>query len=349
MREIVLILTAVLLLGCTASEEPQEPAPIVQEPPDEVPLCSGPVCGSDGITYETDCDALDAAVQSFTIGECPEIEEPCNETDGGIESSVFGSVAKGNVSYDDFCEDSSILIEYTCVENEIKNSSISCTGMCVDGECIELEPEVNDTCMGPLEKNIYVTDTVTVTGVNYTDVCVDFKTVKDFYCKDNNVTAANTNCEPGERCDGGKCVALETVCTETDDGKDVYLKGKTTQYLGLSTTFNEWDDCDDQGTVIEHYCDENATAVTEYIVCESGYKCAAGKCVKGSCSDSDEGHNIFRKGTTRIDDKEYRDNCLSDYKLREYYCYGDDVEVDDLTCPEGYICDNDRCVEGYIN
>ncbi|MBN1169398.1 hypothetical protein JXA56_00050 [Candidatus Micrarchaeota archaeon] len=348
MRGVFVVLAVMLLLGCTSvSEEAEKPAPVVQPPPEEVPLCSGPVCGSDGITYETDCDALDAAVQSFVLGECLK-EEECIETDGGMYSGVFGSVTKGNISYHDFCENSSILIEYACIENEIKNSSIECPGMCVDGECIELKPELDKTCRGPSQPDIYVRETVTVAGVNYTDVCIDFITVKDYYCKDNNVTAVNRNCEPGERCDGGKCVLLEFRCSETDEGRDVYTKGKTTQNFGISTTFSEWDDCDDEGTVIEHYCSENNTAVTEYIRCESGYKCLLGRCVKSKCSETDSGFDIYKKGTVQIGDDKYTDDCLNDYTLREYFCYGDRVEEEDLRCPEGYICDNDRCVEGYI-
>ena len=348
MREVLFILAAILLLGCAAPEEPEEPAPVVVTPPEEdVRQCNGPVCGSDGITYDTDCDALDANVQSFTIGACVYEEPDCEETDDAIESSVAGSVTKGNETYDDYCANSSVLIEYACVGKEIKNSSIECEGMCIDGECVELEPEIDETCQGPLGPDTFVRETVTVAGVNYTDTCIDFTTVKDFYCKDNNVSSTNTNCAVGYRCDGGKCVLLEVSCHETDDGFDIENRGKTTQSLGLATTFDEWDECVDEGMLKEHYCVLNGTAVSELVECGSGKKCVVGRCIESDCYDTDGGFDIYKKGTATFHDEEYEDDCISDEKLREYYCYGDSIESDDVQCPEDYFCDRSRCVEGY--
>ncbi len=349
MREALLVL--ILLLGCTSAPDEAVPEPDIPDVPDDPePVCNGPVCGSDGITYDTDCDAIDANIDSFTVGECVSEPEPpeCIETDGGIHSDVSGSVTLGNVTFDDSCTNSTVLLEYTCVNNEIKNSTVTCEGMCIDGECVDLEPIIDDRCIGPIEPSIAEQNVVKILGSNYTDSCVDFNTVKSYYCKDNNVTAANLNCESGYRCDQGVCVELENGCTETDEGKDIFTKGQTTGFLGLATTLKEWDECEDEGSIKEYYCDLDE-AKSEILYCGSGFKCANGKCVKSNCEETDGGRDIFKAGKVTIDDKDYKDFCPGDYKLREYFCYGDGYESDDVQCPKDHICDGGRCVEGYYD
>ncbi|MEW6722591.1 MAG: hypothetical protein AB1324_04990, partial [Candidatus Micrarchaeota archaeon] len=86
--------------------------------------------------------------------------------------------------------------------------------------------------------------------------------------------------------------------------------------------------------------------------CGSGLKCDAGRCIESDCTETDDGFDIFNKGVSREveqDDDEFStDECQDDYELREYFCYGDDVTSDDVLCPKGYICRNDKCVEGSI-
>lgn len=346
-----LILLFILIFGCTSA--PIEGDPVIEEvvtkPSNPEPICSGPVCGSNGQSYDTDCDAIDAKVD-FVIGECKPIilASQCVESDGGLHADVYGSVILGNFTYEDKCINSSNLLEFTCIENEIKNSTVICDGMCFEGECIELLPELDNNCYGPTKPNLENQNTVTLRGVNYSSTCVDYSTVKTFYCKDNNISAININCDPGYRCDQGMCIPLENGCNETDNGKDIYQKGRTNAFRGLANLLNEWDECDDEGTIIEYYCEEGLWK-KEYLSCGSGYKCSNGRCVEGLCDESDQGIDIYKKGKVTIDDNEYTDSCISDYKLREYYCYGDDYESDDIQCPKDHICDGARCVEGSID
>jgi hypothetical protein len=346
MRGIFLLLTVLLVFGCT---QPETPVENVTNQTNQTnitePVCTGPVCGSDAVTYETDCDAIAANV-SYTNGTCIVVEYNCTETDDGIEPKVAGQADFGEDSYFDYCINESHVLEYTCLDNEVANVSLTCDYGCEDGACKEPEPEPVETgCIGPIIPDVLKAEGVRLNGVNYNDVCVDYTTVKDYYCKDNLVKAQNSQCPPGLRCNLGACEDVAESCTETDVGQDIFTRGRTTHSKGLAILLNEWDECVDDGMVKEYYCSLDGANVTE-LECGSGYKCSGGKCVASDCSDTDDGFDIYYAGSTELYDKEYDDNCIDDYRLREYFCYGNDIKSDDLTCPEGYICHDDRCIEG---
>ncbi len=347
MRGIILFMLLVMVFGCAQPEPPAEEPAVVNETDitneTNVTECSGPVCGSDGVTYDTDCDVPEGI--DFTAGACVQ-EFECTDSDGGIESKVAGEV-QFDQTYEDHCVDEKQLIEYACIENEVANATIECEHGCEGGRCAE-EPEPDLNCYGPVEVDIMVAESVTQNNTLYMDTCIDYTTVKDYYCKDNAVKAQNSQCPSGYRCNLGACEELTTTCEETDLGPDTSERGRTQVSVGFSISFNEWDECVDEGKVLEHYCTIDG-AVSEEIECGSGFKCSSGKCIPSECSETDDGYDIYKKGVTTSGDYEERDDCINDYKLREYYCYGDDIESDDHQCPEGYICDGDRCTEGSIS
>lgn len=356
MRGIIFVL-AILLLGCTQTEEvPANETPEIPEnvsgemnATDEIPDCSGPVC-ADGVQYDTDCDALIANASEYEMGPCPEPE--CSESDSGIDSKTAGYVEKGGERYEDSCIDESTLLEYTCLENEPVDATVPCEIGCEEGRCIEQEPEPEEPepdldCHGPVGYDIFEADSVTMNGTTYNDTCNDFTTVKDYYCQDNQLKSRNNQCPPGYRCNQGRCEELVTECTETDDGNDIFKRGKTTLSKGMLAAYDNWDECIDEGSLFEYYCD-GLEVKKEETECGSGYMCVSGRCIESDCHDTDAGYDIYKKGTTILYDEEKEDNCIGDYRLREYFCYGNSIDYDDKSCPEGYICDGDRCTEGWI-
>lgn len=349
MRGLILLIAAIMVFGCAQTETPGENVTNVTNitnvtnQTNITPVCAGPVCGSDGMTYSTDCEAKAANV-TFTNGSCAPAYD-CSETDSGIDSKSAGSLSYDK-EYDDYCLNESYLLEYACIEGEPANASVYCEHGCEAGACKGAPPPPPDLgCSGPVKPDVYKVEYATFNNTKYNDTCVDYTTVKDYYCKDKELKAQNSQCPAGYRCNNGGCVVPEELCTETDGGRDILVRGRTVHSKGLATLLNEWDECVDDGMILEYYC--NGTIGTyEEIECGSGYQCASGKCVESDCYDSDGGYNIYKAGSTELYDTEKDDNCVGEYRLREYYCYGNDIEFDDVYCPEDYICNADRCMEG---
>ena len=64
------------------------------------------------------------------------------------------------------------------------------------------------------------------------------------------------------------------------------------------------------------------------------------------CKDSDNGKDIYNKGTIKKDKLVYTDKCLSSSRVGEYYCSNkDDIEFSTVRCPENYLCANGSCVK----
>ncbi|MBU0590588.1 hypothetical protein KKF81_04740 [Candidatus Micrarchaeota archaeon] len=202
---------------------------------------------------------------------------------------------------------------------------------------------ISSSCVGPTESDMSVRDTVLFYNKSYTDVCIDYSTVKDYYCNNGVLESINDECNPGNRCNAGKCEPVTFICSETDGGINVFQRGKTTVVYGMNTPVDEWDECVDEGKIIEYYCLGDGTATSEQIICPSGYKCVSDRCVRSNCDETDGGLDIYVAGKTTAGGEERNDDCITERRLREYYCYGDDIESTDEYCDEGYICDNDRC------
>ncbi|MEW6748707.1 MAG: hypothetical protein AB1295_03295 [Candidatus Micrarchaeota archaeon] len=358
---IALFLMAILAAGCAQPEatadENRVGDGVTTEPIQE---CIGPVCGIDGLTYATDCEAEVAGAEVDHMGACLEIET-CSDSDGGMDVTVAGTVSKGDQSHDDYCDGEGRLQEYNCVDNSMTAIAFECADgqECMDGRCVEAEPEapVDETpvvettgCHGPYDPDIYSRDSATHNGTEYADECIEFDVVKDYICRDGKLETLNNECPPGFGCNQGLCEEQPYICNEADLGNDTSTRSRTYVSRGLNVVFDQSDECVDIATIKEHYCLLNGTAATQEFECGSGMKCLSGKCVKSKCSETDGGLDIYKKGTTSASGVEEEDECITDYEVREYYCHGDEVYSKITHCGEGFICSssNDKCVEGSI-
>ncbi|MFH0738084.1 MAG: hypothetical protein V1827_05375 [Candidatus Micrarchaeota archaeon] len=353
---IFVIALGLLFFGCTQPAPPENLTNDSVSPPIEE--CIGPVCGIDGNTYGTDCEAELAGIEVDYRGECM-ISDTCTDSDGGMEPDIPGTAQKGDGSSADGCDADGALLEYSCVDGAITQTVYDCgeNRSCSEGACVAKEPEPppeNDTppagCQGPTEADILVASTTSLGAATYKDECIEFMVVKDYYCKNGKVEAINHECPAGYGCNQGKCEYQPFSCSETDGGMDPAVKGRTLVTKGLSVPLDETDECVDLATLKENFCNEDGTGSSQEVDCGSGSKCYLGKCVDSDCSETDDGLDIYEKGTTTMDDEEYEDYCLDDHEIREYYCYGDEIKDKLVMCGQDYICSHnmDKCIEGSI-
>ena len=354
---IILVLIGILVAGCAQPDvqDTDIDGGVTTEPIEE---CIGPVCGVDGKTYGSDCEADLAEVDIDYMGECL-ILETCTDSDGGMEVTIAGTVEMGDDSYDDYCENNT-LQEYNCVDNFVVLIPFDCTEdkECLDGKCVAPEPEENETieepqtgCEGPYDADIFTQANVTFNGTVYTDECIEFDVVKDYLCKEDVMETINNECPSGYGCNQGVCEEQPFICSEDDFGNDTTTRSRTLVTRGMDILFDNADECLDIAILREHYCALNGTAVTEEITAPSGKKCISGKFIDSKCSETDGGLDIYERGVTTASGEEEEDDCITDYEIREYYCYGDEIYSKITHCGDGYICSNsnNKCVEGSID
>ncbi|MEK6882108.1 MAG: hypothetical protein AABY22_21000, partial [Nanoarchaeota archaeon] len=152
-----------------------------------------------------------------------------------------------------------------------------------------------------------------------------------------------------------------TTCTDSDGGKDVYVKGNMIDQNGANKT----DFCSDSSKVGEYYCNNNLGSFTTLDCPSTGY-CSDGACVKRTvnetvtCTDSDGGlkydvkgiskgmEEVVINGTKVLRYAERKDICVKDNQIPnpgleegvfEYYCQDNILKVKGgLT--ESHVCEN---------
>ncbi len=361
----------------TTDQECPGCAPAVEEPEEEAPEEEEPLIGGDrdahgcipsaGYTW---CEAKQKCLRVW--------EEPC------IEGSITLDEARAIAMNSSCMEEGNLTDDYiynnitrtwwfdmdvdkpgcapACVVDELgKTAEINwrCTGLIVpENETVEEnETEVPDRyanatgCVGPdqTQYDIYVQNETWFQGKIYADECALATVVKDYYCKDGEVASINTECPNGYDCRNGICKPMEYKCSKTF-GNDTTQRGHIVVSKGLNPILDEYDECVDEGTVKEWICYEDGTGGYELLYCGTGMRCPdeEGRCVRSSCVETDDGDDPAHFGeiTFKDRDDEYRDVCISDARLKEYYCYGNSVESRTYTCMNE-SCVDDECVPEY--
>lgn len=173
------------------------------------------------------------------------------------------------------------------------------------------------------------------------DRCLDRTYLLEFYCDGKTIKNETIRCD---LCESGTCIDKENAagnCVDTD-GNDIYEVGLVREYDNIFE-----DRCEGE-KVREYYCD-NGFATYKIVECPKDFSCKDSICArtKIKCTDSDNGNDIYNQGIVVIDtliDAEYIDKCIERYKLREYYCFEDELVINDTICPKGYRCLNAKCV-----
>jgi hypothetical protein len=210
-----------------------------------------------------------------SVGQCEKV--PCQDSDGGKDKAVKGTVTAPGKSLGDECVGTSAVKEYYCSGNDAASEEIQCgSGMqCASGACVEAP------CSDSDGGKIAATAGTTRKGNDsYPDTCSGSANVKEYYCDSNTVRYETVACQSGFTCKDGAC-ALE-VCTDSDNGKDTATKG-TTAYNGVSSQ----DSCYSTSQVIEYYCSSSTSVANEKISCGTGKECLDGKCSAVECQSTE--------------------------------------------------------------
>ncbi|OYT35124.1 MAG: hypothetical protein B6U87_00915 [Candidatus Aenigmarchaeota archaeon ex4484_52] len=271
--------------------------------------------------------------------------------------------------YEDYCLDKNTLIQYYCINNTDSSfKSYNCINGCSDGVCERKDktPFCGDgICEGdenytncPKDcKKINCKDsdkgkdyykkgilTHTITGYGASifpntsikiemDICFDNKTLKEYYCSGNNYFFEKYKCP--KYCYNGACVdeipksSENNNCTDSDGGKNYYVKGTLTAKNGEQIT----DYCSNDYYVKEYFCPTNYDGIDSV-----DYNCPNG-CKDGACI------NLSGDGETTEDDPSknsyLEEKKINNFRVEEgYYVfdiffifedfYIDGVKVDDV-------------------
>ncbi len=361
---LVLVLAGIIMLAGCAGQQPPAPnasnasnntntTPVVQQ-------CAGPVCGMDGKTYPTDCDASVANVSVNFTGACPP-EAQCVASVEGIKLDIVGSVVKGTDRRTDKCVNDSFVAKFTCDNNSITEIDLPCGDnmTCRSGACVAAPPQppANNTttpvqpsgCVGPSQPDFTVGSNVTYNGKQYNASCNDIRTAKAYYCSNNTAQMALLSCDSGYQCDRGACKVSQYYCSDSDHGYNLTVVGRTIVSSGFNTIFDKTDECQDDQIIKEYDCAANNSAVETDVWCPMNTKCANGVCVSSLCNETVAPNDTSVGGVViGLDNQKHYDYCIDDRSLYKYFCYGDAVESKTVTCPSGYICnfDTNGCIPG---
>jgi PKD repeat protein len=135
-------------------------------------------------------------------------------------------------------------------------------------------------------------------------------------------------------------------CTDTDGGKDYYVKGITTGLAGDNLISTDTDFCRDSNMLVEWFClsDQKTRTNTNYY-CPNG--CVDGACIESpQCTETDGGKDYFTKGTVTVGGNEHTDTCSGNVNLMEHYCQGTGSGTETHSCDYG--CSNGACLASAV-
>ncbi|MBN1170508.1 hypothetical protein JXA56_05795 [Candidatus Micrarchaeota archaeon] len=222
-------------------------------------------------------------------------------------------------------------------------------GKTYDNECIANSSGVEISYAGECRtctesdsgKDPFVKGTVKSDG-EYVDRCLDGLRLLEYYCDGRDIRNITITCA---ECIDGACSQIPEEPPEhckDSDGMDFYTKGNVTEFGNIFV-----DRC--EGNAVKEYYCKDGLAASEIRNCPRDFECFDGRCVraKQKCFDTDGGRDIYNQGIVTIDsliNAEYIDKCVDGNILREYYCWEDELMVEDINCGQGYRCLSARCV-----
>ena len=245
--------------------------------------CSGDgyqTCGN----YDSDSCLEFSSVTSCSSGEtcvagaCVSNSYTCADSDGGKTYSTKGNVVASSptssIDVTDLCSSSSALVEYFCNPDKTQSGeTYTCPNGCSNGACVSTTTTNQTNTTTTVNQNNICTDsdggknynvkgnvvasssTPGYTG-NVWDYCKTDGTnaLAEYFCDSstNLMTAQHYVCPNG--CSNGACISTttnQTTCTDSDGGKNYYVKGARTYG---SYTYSDY--CNGDGKIGRASCRE---------------------------------------------------------------------------------------------
>jgi len=277
-----------------------------------------------------------------------EVTPSCTDSDGGKNIYTASNAYDLNFGVIDNCEFlnnvDGILNEGVCDGNTAKLAKITCpnsTSYCNKGVCSSIKPVCTDTDGGNKPEILgTITEPRYPEGPQHTDYCENLDTnqpleqcngesycgLREFLCETpyRTTTYRDVKCE---ECKDGVCITVNETCTDSDDGKDYYVKGTVSYPGGGSNTDlcikknsdGSWGETAYEAPyVVEYSCPSDTNYGKDHYLCPNG--CQDGACLLGAnattCTDSDGGIKIYSKGKTISSiNGEFKDECLTDSEV----------------------------------
>lgn len=340
--------------------------------PCEDGICTGPFCG----------DAFCNLNENSTT--CPEdcsTNVTCTDSDEGLDYSVKGSASGMRRSgvfenNTDKCVDNITLLEWYCIDGLLDGFWYECPSGCAGGACTSIinctdsDGGKNYYTYGKIE---YVNNPAGILA-EY-DVC-DGEYLTERICvdaTDNSKNFVKYKCPNG--CEDGVCISIIN-CTDTDGGKDYYVRGITSGIYAHNKgpiVINDYCLCGEDiepyecKKILEWYCDVDGYVNSTESICP--YGCQEGVCLNETdlpwnCTDSDgnltleESYYVHGHTTVKNDHGGLTvlyDICLSSDEvnppdlvsegpyLLEYRCEGGISGYNVYECPTG--CKSGICIQ----
>ena len=295
-------------------------------------------CSTTGITYEEHlCASGICEKGACKTGDCT--EELNSGDDIYTGETVHYTDAGADQSRTDVCDPiSKILTKYSCkADGSLNSKTVHCTAGCsLDGKaCLPTtcadsdEPGATTDVFG---MKYDVQGTVTTQDTSQTDVCLDGKDLKEYYCDHLKMKSTVHTCV-GVCASGAcsnDCSTMDYNCDGKIDDKDVAAVQKLftdSTTLDIGKVIDLGKSCKNLGIFAGSYLLDRVTADTKTVTLSpSDYGDAIELPIQYCipCTDTDNGIKPLIKGSVTYyeagDMKTKTDSCNADGTLTEYSC-----------------------------
>jgi hypothetical protein len=281
-----------------------------------------------------------------SIGKCVVVptKPNCTDSDKGMDRYTAGVVSYAGDEYSDYCTIVDTVKEYYCANSTktVSDTLLNCPlGFeCQGGKCNEMPSLCSETDSGRDVKKKGSTKIMKgyATMDIQTDECHDNHVLREYFCTGNAIANELINCGSNSICSDDTCISL--LCEDSDDGSDSLIAG----FVSKGTErYN--DTCINENSVKEYFCFSDNIENT-IIKCPSGFVCSYGACTQTpGCSDSDSGKDYNTAGYVRKGSELFADSCVGG-SLKEFFCTGDYVTSEIVSCAQGSSCFEGYCKSG---